>query len=239
MEGTNKIKSVQIRIGYQERGTYEAGTPKTLKEYTLTASGIRLWTFTNHTNFVPEHCIEGVDILDNELGIQFDVPEIVKLACQEITVDGPRLIETVTKPWVSKRETFFESNLDMIPSPADWINWLREEGLDVVWRFGGSEAQPLDKVPYPDYSGWFLQLRERISQSEFGVFIRHLALKNGILRLGIQMYDPDSLQLWYAVNKTLSKLPQTTVRSGNCTFSGQEWNTCLVDGSMPTRYNGS
>lgn len=230
------IDSVEIRIGYQIEGTLEGGTPISLKEYVIKASKVKLWTFNDDTIYNPDNCISGIDIIDDctGIGIEIDVPELIKLVCDNITVEGPFLKKPIRKPWVSERYVFFYIKEGNIPKPSEWIQWLGEMGLDVSWRYGGSEAKLAEEIPYPDYAGWLLQETYKIPNTQFGVLFTNIGFNKGEFSLSLEKYDDAADELWNAVNEVLSKkLHRLEVLCGNCRFNGSEWIEYLNSKKIP------
>lgn len=227
---------VEIRIGYQIEGTLEGGTSITLKEYIIKASKVKLWTFNDETIFNPDNCISGIDIIDDctGIGIEIDVPELIKLICESITVEGPFLKKSIRKPWVSERDVFFYIKEGQIPKPSEWIQWLAEMGFNVSWRHGGSEAKIVEGVPYPDYAGWFLQETHKIPTTQFGILFTNIGFDKGKVSLSIKKYDDHIDELWNALNKALSKkVYKIEVLCGNCRFNGSEWIEYLNSKKIP------
>lgn len=234
------IDSVEIRLGYQIKGTYQGGTPRTIKEYIIKGRNIKLWTFNKETAYNPEHCIEGLDIIDNCTGIGFEFycPELIRLICGNVTIEGPFFKETVCKPWVSEREVFIHTKDKRIPEPIEWIKWLSESGFDVSWRHGYSEAKDVEKVPYPDYSGWFIQETCKISETQFGIFFMHIGFNNNKVSLHLIKYEDTSDELWNAVIKIFAIKSNVEILSGNCRFNGKQWLEYLDSKTIPNNmYN--
>jgi len=46
--------------------------------------------------------------------LRFDIPSTVEFICRQITIIGPQVVEELTKPWTSKRETFVELDWNCI-----------------------------------------------------------------------------------------------------------------------------
>jgi hypothetical protein len=228
----NKPLSVNIRIGYQIAGDYRAGSPQTIREFNIKACGIKLWTYDEKTCFDPDHCMQGIELLDDCMGIQFDIPEIVTLICEKLIVNGPFDIESITKPWISNREYMATIPGITVPLPQEWISWLQKEGFTVSWRFAGSDAKPPDVVPFPDYSGWFIQKTEKVETTQFGIFFFHVKDKDEKLSLHIRNEDK-YVDLWFAMTKVIAQMPGVTISCGNCTFSGEQWMKYLADGTYP------
>lgn len=230
------IDSVEIRIGYQSEGTLDGRTPITLKEYILKARNIKLWTFNDSTNYNPGNCICGIDTIDDcdGIGIELGVPDLIKLICDNITVEGPFLKKSIQKPWVSEQCVSCYIKEGQIPTPSEWIIWLNEIGFDVSWRYGAGEAKLVEKIPYPDYAGWFLQETNRIPTTQFGVLFRNVGFNKEKLSLSLQKYDSNIDELWHEIIRILAlKIQKVEIFSGNCRFGGNEWLEYLNSKTIP------
>ncbi len=234
------VTTARIRLGRQVQGTYRAGQPERRHEFVLHAVGVVSWTYDEDAAHLPEHCMEGVELLnvDRGLGIQFDAPGRIALICRELHVDGPFVIDTTTKPRVSDRDFFAHVAHMPVPLPQDWITWLAEEGLEGTWRSYGGEAKAPENVPYPDYAGWFLQERERVPDTRGGVFFRQIAVREQRLALHLEKWERDADTLWLTLTRLAAGLAGAEIRSGNCTFTGQQWLRYLQDGSLPVQLGG-
>lgn len=226
--------SVSITLGYQIVGNYKAGSPRTIRTFKLEASGVKVWTYDKKMSFNPDFCMQdGVDLIDEGLGIQFDIPERVMLMCDEMIIEGPFDINTITKPWVSSSDFAASVPGKNVPLPQDWIDWLLQEGFDVSWRFAESDPKPANVVPFPDYSGWFLQKTEKILTTKFGIFFFHVRAKDGNVSLHIRKEDEGIDDLWYVVTKVIARMPEVIINCGNCTFSGEQWIKYLENETYP------
>lgn len=229
------INLVEIRLGYQIEGTLQGGTPITNKEYIIKAEGIKSWAFNDENISFSDYCIEGLNIIDNsdEIGIEFEVPELVRLICSSIKVEGPFLKDSIRKPWTSDREVFIYTKAITVPKPSELIQWLDELGFNVSWRYIESDAINSEKVPYPDYSGWFLQETHKIPETQYGVFFHHVALNEGKLVLHLNKYDENIDELWNAITKVFALRQQVEIMSGNCRFNGMQWLEYLNSKAIP------
>jgi len=229
------IDSVELRLGYQIKGTYQGGTPITLKEYIIKGRNVKLWTFNEETSYNPDNCIERLDVIDNcdGIGFEFSGPELIRLICGTITIEGPFFKETVSKPWVSEREVFIHTKDMIIPEPIEWIKWLLELGFDVSWRYCYGEAKDVEKVPYPNYSGWFIQETYKIPETQFGIFFMHIGFNNNKTSLHLIKYEDTCEKLWDAVIKIFAIKSNVEILSGNCRFNGKQWLEYLDSKSIP------
>ena len=235
--GDGSIDFVEIRLGYQSQGTLEGGTTITLKEYVIKASNIDLWTFDDGIIHNPDNCTEGIEVVEEceGMGIVFGVPALVKLICHNIVIDGPFIRKTICKPWISDREIFCYYKENEIPRPFEWIKWLRELGFNISWRYGGSEAKESEQVPYPDYSGWFLQETYKIPNTQFGIFFEHVNFQNGRIAIHIVKYAEIKDELWDAITTTLAMKPYAEIHCGNCRFKGEQWIEYLNSKTIPEK----
>jgi hypothetical protein len=151
---------LQLTIGYQVSGTMIAGNPKRTIEFDLIPQGVTLWNGPSTVD--PEDIIEGVDMIDEGLGIEVDFPKI-HLACAEIEVSEPRYLDTLTKPWTSDREVDVSTSGTVPPTPQSWIDAFHKYGLNVGFRYLG--GVPPRKA---SGSGFPLQVRTRRSSSLAG-----------------------------------------------------------------------
>lgn len=232
----NTPEKVSLIIRYQVKGSYEAGTPKIDNQFTLIATKVRRWTFNQETKYNPDHCVSDIEVFnDNKsMGLRFDIPDQVELSCDEITIIGPEIIKSVTKPWTSKTKLHVE--LPSLPKPIDWINWLAQFGLDVSWRYGYGEAKLPEKLPYPNYSGWFLQETDKMNSTDFGVLFDFVGVREQKSHISLSKYDKSAESLWIQINKILANQDKVIIKSGNCTFDGYEWKEFLEKCSLPKRY---
>ncbi|MFN7253546.1 MAG: hypothetical protein ACK4M9_22650 [Anaerobacillus sp.] len=224
--------TVTLCIGFQVEGNYVAGTPKVLKEYSIIAKGVK--NFENKFKHNPEHCIEGITHIETNcgLGIEIDLPQTVQIYCEEICVEEPRYIQKITKPWVSDNSLYAEVYGFELPKPVTWIEKLSKMGLVVSWRYGGSKIKLPEQVPYPDYSGWFLQETSKFPYTQFGVLIEHVQNNEVGFSISINKYDAET-HLWVALTKVIAEFSNVEIHTGNCQLTGAQWINYLHSGELP------
>lgn len=124
-------RTVRMCIGIQVEGKYVAGTPKVLKEYSIIAKGVR--NFKDNFQYDPDHCIDGLVHIETTkgIGIEVDLPETIQIYCEELCVEGPKYIRTITKPWVSEHSLYAKVPGREIPKPVTWIEQLEKIGFKV------------------------------------------------------------------------------------------------------------
>ncbi len=223
-----------ITVGFQTKGTYVAGEPMTIKEFDLKPKGISNWTFSD-SGFKPGYdlCIEGLDLVENDFGIRFETPNVFELTCESIDVSEPRKIETFTKPWISEREIFVSANMDSIPKPDFWLNSFKQYSANIGLRVFGDIIKEMDKIPYPDYSGFFIQRLDRIKESDKGIFIKSITQKGNDLNISFELNDAELKTEWNILFKIISNLNGLKVNCGNVTFNQNEWIDFITTDKLP------
>jgi len=227
-----------ITIGLQIKGTYVAGKPKTLREYKIKPHGLKKWTFDN-SKFTPGYdwCIEGVDIIENDFGLQFDTPAPFELICEKIEISEPKLINTYTKPWTSKKEIFISIMDIKIPKPKDWIDKFKDYDTDIGFRVYADNFKDIKKIPYPDYSGYYIQKPDRINLSDKGIFIKQVKQLENEVSFVFELQDDDLKTVWSKLHMIISDWNNIKVNSGNVTFNKNEWKDFVEKGILPRELN--
>ena len=226
---------LEIVVGYQTVGTYVAGEKQELKEFSLKPNGLMNWTYKKE-QFSPtkEYCINGIDLTEKGIGLKFDTESVFELTCESIEISEPKITQTYTKPWISNREIYITTTEKEIPTVNYWIEKLGEYGFKIGFRYFASELIQSEKVPYPDYSGYFIQTLNKISETQKGLFFKFIGLKNGELRIGIENGD-ENKELFKTIQSIVSDWTNTTINSGNVKFTGEEFNEFLENGKYPGR----
>ncbi|WP_282149265.1 hypothetical protein [Algibacter lectus] len=162
---------LEIVVGYQTVGTYVAGEKQELKEFSLKPNGLMNWTYKKE-QFSPtkEYCINGIDLTEKGIGLKFDTESVFELTCESIEISEPKITQTYTKPWISNREIYITATEKEVPTANYWIEKLGEYGFKIGFRYFASELIQSEKVPYPDYSGYFIQTLNKISETQKGLF---------------------------------------------------------------------
>jgi hypothetical protein len=224
--------TVKLRMGYQIEGSYVAGTPKLLKEYLIVAKGVK--DFNDNYKVNPDHCMEGVFQIKtiNGIGIELDAPEIIHLYCDELYIEEPIYVKVNTKAWISDHDLNAKVPKIEIPKPIFWLEELEKRGFDVSWRYGGSDIKLAEQVPYPDYSGWFIQETNKIKNTQFGVFIRHIRLDKEGFYISIERHEV-AVDLWDGIIRIIAELPDVEISIGNCILTGAQWINYINSGDLP------
>lgn len=226
---TNPLKIV---VGYNITGSYEAHSERRIETFTLEPDNIKEWTPPENGDFIPsdDTYIKGIAPIDvlPDIGLEFSTPLIFRLVAGSIRITNNEVITTTFKPWVSESEIFIESSMTEIPRPQYWVEKLKERGHVVVLRYLGSEEKMPDKLPYLDYSGYYIQTRDRLDKTNKGIFIEHLTKNEKSISLHFRNSDNELKSIWNDLTQILSEMPDATIRSGNCKFNGREWREHLI-----------
>ena len=119
-----------------------------------------------------------------------------------------------------------------VPTVNYWIEKFGEYGVKTGFRYFSSALIQSEKVPYPDYSGYFVQTLNKISKTQKGLFFKYICLEDGELRIGIENGDENE-ELFKTVQTIVSDWTNTTIDSGNVKFTGEEFKEFLKNGKYP------
>ncbi|QHI34891.1 hypothetical protein IMCC3317_02360 [Kordia antarctica] len=224
---------LEIVAGYQIVGTYVAGEKRKLKEFCLKPIGLTNWTYKKE-QFTPteESYINGIDLIEKGIGLKFDTGSLFEMSCESIEISEPKITQTYTKPWISNYEIHLSVFGKEIPRPNYWIKKFEEYNLRIGFRYFSSEFIQLEKVPYPDYSGYFIQILNKINETQKGLFFKFIDLENDELTIGIENQDENE-ELFKTVQSIISGWKNTTINSGNVNFTGEEFKEFLENGNYP------
>ncbi|ARS35687.1 hypothetical protein [Pontibacter actiniarum] len=236
IEGEPNI-ALKITIGYQVEGTYVAGEYQKLIEYDIHPFNVSKWTYSSSHAFSPsrEWCIEGIDLIEEGFGLKFDTPYTFEIVCSSLEVSEPKSIEGYTQPWTSDSEVFIEAPHKEVPTPDYWIDELRKRGYSVSFRYYSGTAKGVDELPYPDYSGYYIQSTGRVKQSQEGVFFKCITDENCKLRITLELKDEKSAEVWKALLRIVANWEKVKISSGNVVFEGAEWLQFVETGKYPER----
>jgi hypothetical protein len=225
-EGSPTPPNVTIEIAYQIEGDNKAHSKRVSRVFRLSASGIQRYSFTEDGQYFPEHCSEGIDVLDDcsVIGLQIDVPSRLTLVCSSVVVQElPHLVETV-EPWLSELEVNAVVHNSAIPSPQHWIDWFKDLGLFLAWHTYGGDLNRPEDVPKSDYQGWYLQNPEELDYDHQGIFFYSIKPVGTGFSVQIQNHGA-SPRLWLAAEKIFGQFVNATIRCGNCEFGPENWLT--------------
>jgi hypothetical protein len=233
--------SITIRLRIQTRGDNRAGSPRVVRDFELRATGVQQVSPAAPLSFVPGHCCEGLETLDAAEGLLFriDVPDLLEVRCTELRIGAGEERTERTKPWLGTREMGLTQPRAPTPSPAEWIRLFERQGLSVQWRIYGGPGVP-SPADAADYTGWFLQVPERIAAVAGGLYFFSCGQHEGAFHLHWRlMEDGDAGSLWAAARRVAAEFAEARIWCGNCEFSTDEWRDYLADGRLPARWTNS
>lgn len=230
VEGRPAPAEVGLSFRMQIAGGYAAGDVRRMRHLRLTAMGVSEYSIVVATGFAAGHCSQGAEAVDvpGKIGFAFDAPAEVRLVCDAIDVEHHET-EEVIEPHYSDRSFYAVASEGTLPTPAEWLRWFRGRGQDVVWRYYASEEVPPCSVPQQNYSGWFLQHRERLNEDPKGLFFFSGRQNEHGFELQISNYTrytnsrSDQLVLWKIATDYIASLPAVTLRCGNAVLTPNKW----------------
>jgi len=119
-----------------------------------------------------------------------------------------------------------------IPKPMFWLNELSKRGHDVVLRMIGESESDLEKISQTDYSGYLVQLKSRLTNSEGGILIKRMGINNGTLDVEFQLFDKKLIEMFKDLALILCELKEVVIKSGNVEFSPTDWKTYMETGVL-------
>jgi hypothetical protein len=232
-DGAGTPDRVTLELGQQIAGGLRAGETRTLRVIRVEAVGVRKWSQDDPAPLEPGYCLpDGIDLHEPEgsLGLVLDLPGRPALVCSRLSVVPlPDLTERV-EPCASDRMFWAIAPGRPRPMPAEWVVWVRDAGLEAVWRRYGEEPEPTALVP-EDYTGWLLQEPGRIAVSPTGLFFFQCGPdREGNLAIQIEAIDEVCSGLWAACGRVVGSMPGVEVHCGNCRLTGEQWLEYLGGG---------
>lgn len=228
---------LEITVGYNVKANYKANSERHILPFKIIPSKIIQWTFDKEMLYVgDDNYIECIEASEVEKGIclEFSTPATIQLVAENLVIEEQELIKTTFKPWASEREIFLTTDLSEIPKPEFWKEKLSKYGHDILFRYYAGDKRQPEQVPYPDYQGYYIQLTDRINTTKEGIFLKHLEVENGKLRLSFENKDKELKNVWDDLTVVLADLPNAKINSGNCEFTGTKWKKYLTDKILPT-----
>ena len=228
---------LEIIVGYNVKANYKANSERHILPFKIIPSKFYEWTFDKDVaNVGNDNYIEGIEACEVENGIclEFYTPATFRLVTNSLEIEEQELIKTTFKPWTSEKEMYLTTDLSEIPRPEFWKEELKKYGYDILFRYYAGDVRLPEQVPYPDYQGYYIQLVDRISSTQEGIFLKHLKVENGKLSLSFENKDEKLKNVWDDLTLILADLPYAKINSGNCEFTGTKWKQYLADKLLPT-----
>ena len=234
-EINDSISGLEIMVGYQTIGTHTAGEKEELKEFSLKPIGLTNWTYKKE-QFTPtrEFCINEINLTDKDVGLKFDVGSQFEMTCESIEISEPKITRTFTKPWISNNKIYIITTQKEVPPATYWIEKFEEHNIKIGFRYFAGKLIKPEKVPYPDYSGYFIETLNKINRNDKGLFFKSIRLENDELRIEIENGDENE-ELFNTIQSIISNWKNTTINSGNVKFTREEFKKFLKSEKYPER----
>jgi hypothetical protein len=227
-----------LTVGYDIYGNYKANTERRIRSFKITPSKIMESNVVPH-NFLPPgyHYLDFIEPFVVEKGIclqfQFMWNPMLSLAAESLSISEPETIVTTFKPWLSTNNIYIQAPMDQIPAPSFWKSKLHEVGHEIVFRYYCGPPKLPEQLPYPDYSGYFIQLADRVGETKDGICIEHLSMENHQVSLSFSKTDKSLDRLWIDLSAILADFPQVKINCGNSELTGAEWKQLLKNRLYP------
>lgn len=227
---------LEITVGYNVKGNFKANSERHILSFKITPSNIIEWNtnkleiYVGDDNYI--ECIEPGEV-ENGVCLEFSAFQWFRLVAESIVIEEQELIKTTFEPWVSDSEMYLTCDLSEIPRTEFWKEELVKYGHDILFRYYAGDERQATQVPYPDYQGYYIQLANRISTTQEGIFLKHLKIENDQLSLSFENKDEALNHVWEDLTRVMADFPNVKISSGNCEFTGGEWRQYLSDRVLP------
>lgn len=231
-----KENPLEIIIGYNVKASYKANSERHILSFKIIPSKIMEWIYDKDVvNIGADNYIEYIEAskIENRLCLDFFTPTLIRLVTDSFIIKEQELIKTIFKPWVSETDFFMIADFPEIPRLEFWKEKLSKYGHKILFRYYAGEKRYPNQVPYPDYQGYYIQLEDRISSTQEGIFLKSINIENGKLSLNFTNKDEELKNVWNDLTIILSDFPNAKINSGNCEFTGAEWKNFLANKVLP------
>jgi hypothetical protein len=181
-----------ITIGCIISGNYRANSERQILPFALQPEVVIAWDFDQKVpSFSDDFYVSGILAFQEANGIRLDFgdPADFSLVTNRIKITQLPIVIDTFRPWASDREFFVTANLNQIPTPDFWLDQFKIRGEDISYRYIHGERKAPAQIPYPDYSGYFFQLTDRIGDTSSGIFIKFLGLKGQRFSVTFELWD--------------------------------------------------
>ncbi len=209
-----------LRVSTLTHGGWRAGETAQFTDWEIVCRGLSELSLCSR-GFIKDYCTQGVEhvLSDPGVGLVLDVPGQLRFRGASLHIGGTVRSEVVGE--------FLGTEFSVqVPGaslpPAAWLDWFAQADVDVVWRVFGEDAELTAAIP-EDYSGWFLQRRDRLNADDGGLLVRNLTVADGVLSVTISGQWSEVAPLWRIASLGLTAVPGARFRCGNVEGAGAEW----------------
>ncbi len=168
-----KSSEGMIRLKVWVSGDIEPGSKRTWHKYIFRATGVTQWLIYDEKDWSPDGSLsDELEILEECSGVGFSARfsrEII-VCCDELEIERLQDETDTVEPWLSCNDYSVTVAGRNLPTPQEWVTWFKTENIDVAWRCIYGNAKQAELIPVQDYSGWFLQVIDRIKHNDEGLF---------------------------------------------------------------------
>lgn len=221
---------LSITIGYTISGNYVANTPRKILSFKLTPQNVIEWKGPSAC-LIPSNdtFFGGIDPLDvvEGIGIQLCFEPPLALIAKSLTIDSPIIIETTFTTWTDPNACYLKAPMEAVPPPKWWLDKCREHGFDIAFRYYRGKRKSTEEVPYPNYTGYFLQLVDLIDRTDKGILFDWVYIEKGIVHISLKNKDMPETGVWSAVKMIIADIPHVVINSGNMSFTSEDFKQLL------------
>lgn len=219
-----------LTIGILTSGNYEAYTNKEILCFKIVPKNIFSCEYPPDFKPSDDHYIEAIESLEVSRGVGLQVfgPPTLTVKAETFIISDREIIKSTFKPWLNPKHIWIKFPMKEIPKPNFWKEKFKDQGHDIIFRFYSGESKPSQLLPYPNYSGYFFQLEDRLGISKEGILIDNCAIKDCEVFMGFRKCDEGLDLIWKALATILSDIPDIKISCGNCKFTGEEWKRNIV-----------
>lgn len=216
---------LSLTLGYTISGNYVANTPRKILSIKLIPQNVLEWKGFSADLISQDACFEGIDPLDIQggIGLRFCFAPYLSLIESSLIVEDPHIIETTFTPYRDPDACFLKAPMEAIPHPSYWIKKCKEHGFNTAFRYFRGQAKATEEVPYPDYTGYFIQTIDKIATTDMGIVFAWLSVKGDTVQISLKNHDGPHNALWNILKDIIADIPQVMITSGNITCTGEEW----------------
>lgn len=207
-------------------GGFKAYSKRTHKTFKITPINVIEWKCYDIPS--SNHCIEGIDPVEVEKGVSLKIPyPLIQLTAESFQISGSVISTSIVAPELNNELIYIETKLIKPPTPAFWIEQFKMAGFDIVFRYYKGAEKKAEDVPYPDYTGYFFQLRDSLDDSDGGIFIGGVRSKEGKVFMHFSCKETKLHPVWIYLTSVLADFPDVKIACGNLDLTGDEWKEML------------
>jgi hypothetical protein len=214
-------------------GNFKAYSKRTYKRFKITPINVIEWKCYGIPS--SDHCIEGIEPVQVEKGVSLKNPyPLIQLTAESFQISDPEFSSYIVQPKLNNEYISFEAMISRPPTPSFWIEQFKNAGFDIVFRYYKGTEKKVEDVPYPDYTGYFFQLRDSLNDSSGGIFIGGVRSMDDKVFMHFSYKEQKLQKAWICLTSVLANLPDVKIACGNLELNGDEWLQVIESKKYPT-----